>query len=125
MNIIGIEDLNQPIFRIYAKRWFLEVLHTQTNTLRNPSAWKDPFENFFLARTQVAVNGDLATLENLAQDWYGQCWTINSDTDAMWRIYSSEPHSGIQVRTTIRRLYDNLTACPSEHPELQFFCRPS
>ncbi|MCJ2007057.1 DUF2971 domain-containing protein [Methylobacterium sp. J-092] len=101
-------------------RWFLDLLDTGEDALRNPSAWDDPFENFFLARTKVDMGGDIATLGNLADDWYGQCWTTNCDTDAMWRIYSSD-RNGVQVKTTVRKLFDNLCRTPAWSPPIQFF----
>jgi hypothetical protein len=119
-NIIRIDDLEQPIFRIYSKERFLRGVAKGRDALRNPSCWHDPFENFFLTRTQVAVNGDLADLKTVARDWYGQCWTTNSNTDAMWRIYSPN-QTGIQAKTTIRKLFKNLRSVPSETPQLQFF----
>lgn len=38
---------------------------------------------------------------------YGQCWTLNRESDAMWRIYSSDKN-GVKVRTTIRKLFESL-----------------
>jgi hypothetical protein len=108
-NLVGLSfsDLDQPIYRTYVKKWLLPILTNKADALRNPSSWEDPFENFFLERTRVEIGpGELADLEALAGDWYGQCWTNNSDADAMWRIYSPEK-TGIQAKTTIRRLFDN------------------
>src|SRR5215216_2812468 len=120
-NLIRIDDLNQPIFRTYSKKWLLPILCTGKDALRNPSTWDDPFENFFLKRTRVEIgSGQFADLENLARDWYGQCWTTNCDTDAMWRIYSANKE-GIQVKTTVGKLFDNLKRVPSMAPYLQFF----
>ena len=102
-NIFRIDDLDQSIFRIYSKDRFLRGVTKGRDALRNPSRWHDPFENFLLTRTQVAVNGDSTDLKNLARDWYGQCRTTNSNTDAMWRVYSPN-QIGIQARTTIRKL---------------------
>src|SRR5262249_33908953 len=63
---------------------------------------------------------ELGDLESLARDWYGQCWTTNFDTDAMWRIYSP-CKDGIQVGTTVRKLFENLRRVSSKAPCLQFF----
>jgi hypothetical protein len=54
-NLIQIGDLDQPIYRTYAKKWFLPILADGKDVLRNPSTWDDPFENFFLKRTRVAL----------------------------------------------------------------------
>jgi hypothetical protein len=123
-NIIGV-NLDQPIFRVYRKKWFLPILNEQKDALRNPSTWDDPFENFFLKARVEAKNAEGKTeyfdLESLARDWYGQCWTTNCNTDAMWRIYSP-CKDGIQMKTTVRKLFENLkTNVPSNAPHEQFF----
>jgi hypothetical protein len=119
-NIIRIEDLDQPIFRIYSQERFMRGVVKGRDALRNPSSWHDPFENFFLTRTQIAINGNLKDLNAVASTWYGQCWTTNSNTDAMWRIYSPN-QTGVQVKTTIRKLFKNLSRVPSQAPQRQFF----
>jgi hypothetical protein len=122
--MIRISD--QPIFRVYKKKWFLPILNNGNDTLINPSKWDDPFENFFLTRTLVEAQSttdepEYGCLKSLARDWYGQCWTTNSDTDAMWRMYSP-CKDGIQVKTTIRKLFENLEQqVPQEKRHLQCF----
>ena len=126
-NIIRLSesDLDSPIFRIYPLERFEPMLASNQDALVNPTKWEDPFENFFLERTEVAdsVSGSTIPLKNLAQDWYGQCWSFNQDTDAMWRIYSPDPKAkvGVKVATTIRRLFQNLKLVNSTAPYLQFF----
>lgn len=121
-NVIDLPDLDQPIYRTYSMRWFLDLLATGEDGLRNPSTWDDPFENFFLARTLVDTGsgGGMGTLAHLADDWYGQCWTTNCNTDAMWRIYSSG-RDGVQVKTTVRKIFGNLIKVPTWSPRAQIF----
>lgn len=38
---------------------------------------------------------------------YGQCWTLEGASDAMWRIYSSDRNS-VRIRTTINHLLDSI-----------------
>jgi hypothetical protein len=120
-NVVGIDDLDLPIHRTYSKKWLLNLLTTGHDGLRNPSTWDDPFENFFLASGKVAMGGgELADLKSLACDWYGQCWTKHSNTDAMWRIYSADKQ-GVEARTTVRKLFNNLKKFQSSAWYLQFF----
>lgn len=118
-------ELNSHIYRIYAIDRLESLFRSQTDALVNPKKWDDPFENFFLARTNVvdSLTRNHIPLSNLANDWYGQCWSRNRETDAMWRIYSPDPmnQAGAKVRTTIRRLFDNLSSVNSTAPNLQFF----
>jgi hypothetical protein len=106
-NIFDIPDLDAPIYHIYSKRWFLDLLSFKENGLVKPRIWDDPFENFFLRSEVTGPGGEKISIENIAEDWYGQCWTLNADTDAMWRIYSPG-NDGIKVRTTARELFDSF-----------------
>jgi hypothetical protein len=118
-------DLDLAIYRIYGRDRFESLLASNRDALVNPTKWDDPFENFFLERTEVMddASGTTIPLKNLAEDWYGQCWSLNEETDAMWRIYSPDPVKkvGVKVSTTIRRLFENLKHAGSSAPSLQFF----
>jgi hypothetical protein len=130
-NVIRIDDLDESLYRIYALDKFEALLASRCDALVNPTKWQDPFENFFLEATVVMdeVSGQEIPLKTLAADWYGQCWSTEEETDAMWRIYSSDPNIkggdpgkiGIKVKTTIRKLFDNLKRAGSTAPYLQFF----
>jgi hypothetical protein len=106
-----INNLNLPLYRIYAFDRFETLLSTGRDALVNPAKWQDPFENFFLYATEVddEKTSSRIPLKNLAEDWYGQCWSMNKESDAMWRIYSpdiSEPNkSGVKVQTTAQKIY--------------------
>ena len=119
-NLINITDTDVPVYRIFLKRRFLDLLASGKNGLVNPSKWEDPFENFFL-RSQVAgPNGEKISMSSIAADWYGQCWTFNDDTDAMWRIYS-HGKDGIKVKTTVRKLFESFYDDGDPFATLKFF----
>ena len=117
-------DLDQYVYRIYALDRFKSLVAAKEDALVHPTKWDDPFENFMLARTEVRDETSRTSIKltNLADDWYGQCWSLTTESDAMWRIYSpSGAGHGVKVRTTIRKLFDNLRAVgPAEWPQ-QFF----
>jgi len=117
---IGIEDWDQPIYRIYPKERFIELLNTKNNVLVQPALWDDPMENFFLNSILKTDDGELVGLENIAAEWYGQCWTIREESDAMWRIYSHDK-KGIKVRTTIRKLFESLYDKTDSNRKLKYF----
>lgn len=126
-NLVGVSapDLDEYVYRIYAVDRFKSLLASKEDAVVNPTKWDDPFENFFLERTEVKdpATGSTIPLKNLAADWYGQCWSTNEETDAMWRIYSPDPltRPGVKVRTTIRKIFDNIKLSGSPAPYLQFF----
>lgn len=120
-NLLDVKDADAPIYRIFSKQRFLDILASGKNGLVNPSKWEDPFENFFLNSLVVGPRGERIHMQNLATDWYGQCWTYNEDTDAMWRIYSP-CKDGVKVRTTVRKLFSSFYDDGDRFAELKFFC---
>jgi hypothetical protein len=97
----------------------LEVLQTNQLTLVKPSLWDDPFENFLLSCKVKYKDGKEASLEPLRKRMFGQCWTLEEESDAMWRIYSHDK-DGVKVRTTVGQLWDAFYG-HTENPELHCF----
>ena len=106
-NVLDIDDLDQKIYRIFSIKRFIQLMRSKELVLVNPSKWDDPFENFFLQANAIDSNGQIVSLEELANSWYGQCWTYNKESDALWRIYSHQK-DGIRVSTTIRKLFSSF-----------------
>lgn len=106
-NAIDLEDLDVKIYRIFSFDRFSEMITSRKNGLVHPSKWDDPFENFFLKGVVEMPDGTPVDISQLSKSWYGQCWTKNKDSDAMWRIYSAEK-SGVRVETTARLLFSNF-----------------
>lgn len=99
-------DRNEKIYRTIPKKWLFEMFETGKNALARPSLWDDPFENLLL-RSLVNLNGETGRF-SFANDLYGQCWTLQGYSDAMWRIYSPDK-TGIRIRTTVGQLLDSLS----------------
>jgi len=119
-NGIRIKDWDQEIYRIYSKSRFIELLDTKKNGLVHPSLWDDPMENFFLQCFAVNKEGEHISLEEISRSWFGQCWTTNSESDAMWRIYSHNK-SGVKVKTTIRKLFSSIYDQKDDYRGLRYF----
>lgn len=119
-NIIGIEDLDTPIYRIFSLDRFSEMITSGENGLVHPSKWDDPFENFFLKCDAETPEGETVSLSSLSASWYGQCWTLNSDSDAMWRIYSKDKKEGVKVKTTVRKLFTDFYNLTDNHARLKY-----
>lgn len=119
-NTININDIDTPIYRIFSFERFLELIAEKQLVLVQPSMWDDPYENFFLKTEVVSDTGEKVYLESLSDSWYGQCWTENEDTDAMWRIYSPEKR-GVRVKTTIRKLFLTLYNTSDKYHSLKYF----
>ncbi|MCL6619355.1 MAG: DUF2971 domain-containing protein [Thermomonas hydrothermalis] len=119
-NVIGLEDLNTKIYRIFPLDRFLDMFYKGENVLVNPSKWEDPFENFLLKGNAEMPDGNLVSLSQLYQSWYGQCWTRNRDSDAMWRIYSANK-TGVRVETTVGSLFSNFYNSSDKFASLKYF----
>lgn len=102
---IGEYELDTPIYRIFSIEHFCDLVLTETNTLVHPSKWDDPFENYLLNHKIETKYGPASN--HSRKNIYGQCWTLKEESDAMWRIYSSDK-KGIKVKTTIRKLFDSF-----------------
>jgi hypothetical protein len=96
---------NEPdkhIYRIISLERLLELFATERNTLVKPEKWEDTFENFILKSKVRLLSGEVIKY-NIHNRIYGQCWTSQTASDAMWRIYSPNK-DGVRIRTTIRKL---------------------
>jgi hypothetical protein len=93
-----------PLYRVFTKDRLLQMFKDRKLTLVAPDLWDDPFENF-LAKCPVSVGGMTGVrIDGLFKNFYGQCWTLNPESDAMWRIYSPNK-DGARVSTTAGRLF--------------------
>lgn len=113
------EDRDRYIYRIISVDRFKELLQGRHNTLVKPSSWGDPFENFILKSRVRLETGELASMD-FHDQYYAQCWTLQTASDAMWRIYSPNALS-VRVRTTIRGLAESLSATEGEWAGISVF----
>lgn len=111
------EELDCPIYRIFPLKYFLDMIENSRLLLPKINSWEDPYENFIL-RSNIFANGEL--IENLQEESdlvFGQCWSIATENDAMWRIYSPNKEC-IRVKTSVRKLLNLL--CPVIQKEGHF-----
>lgn len=118
-NAIGLEDLDTKIYRIFPLDRFSKMITSRENGLVHPSKWNDPFENFFLKSEAEMPDGTPVSLSQISQSWYGQCWTRNKDSDAMWRIYSADK-TGVRVETTVRALFSDFFNSSDKFASLKY-----
>lgn len=121
-NYINIPDnkREEEIYRIMPIHRLLEIFNLNKLTLVKPEMWDDPFENWLLKSYGRTADGKSVSLSDLRKSIFGQCWTLEKETDAMWRIYSHNKQ-GVKIKTTISRLLGAMFNSTSEHPELSCF----
>jgi len=100
-------ELKQYVYRTISLDRLIELFKTSENTLVKPELWDDTFENFVLKSKLHTPNGKIIEYD-VHKRIYGQCWTLEKSSDAMWRIYSPDKNS-IRIRTTIEKLLDSIS----------------
>lgn len=137
--VVGLRSLDTVIYRTTRWRYTRNLLKSGSVSLVAPSLWEDPFErlvcnaNLYSADKKDAPPRPLITLRRIV---YAQCWSLNAESDAIWRIYSTVSKDsgtgrnraiddeGIRIRTTVRRLLRAVwDACPPELRDGLFFGR--
>ena len=108
MHLIGKIDRDTNIYRILKRERFFELFEEKKNALVLPKKWQDPFENVILNAEVRTASGETGNF-SFHEDVYGQCWTLETASDAMWQIYS-EKKNAVRVRTTVGKLIDSLCA---------------
>ncbi|WP_292207907.1 hypothetical protein [Mesorhizobium sp.] len=114
-NYINIDasKRNSHVYRYIKLHRLYQLFAERENVLVLPSMWEDPFENFILKAKTRDRDGTVHEF-GFRDRLYGQCWTTESRSDAMWRIYSQKADhgrfDGVRVRTTVKRLAESLTA---------------
>lgn len=96
------EEREGAIYRITDAQRLIYMFESKKLILRRPALWDDPFENI-LSRSFQTINGLSVGFNGVMECFYGQCWTLVEESDAMWRIYAP-CRQGVKIKTTIRKL---------------------
>lgn len=116
-------DLSTPIYR--TMRWdsFMTMIQTKQLTLRRPTDWDDPWENFLLRSDAYLKDGTHCSLKNIADTYYAQCWSFNEESEALWRRYANKTQRAVKIRTTAGKLMAEIYPFNSKLAPIQFFFR--
>jgi hypothetical protein len=138
-HVVGLKSLDTPIYRTIRWKYVRALFEQGSMPLMAPSLWDDPFERL-VGETSVYLASETDNqprlLNTLRRVVYGQCWSLNHESDAIWRIHSTvtKDHrtmrnnaieeEGVRVRTTVRRLLRAVwDASPAEVRRGLFFGR--
>lgn len=100
----GVKARTQ-IYRTVTFKRLVELLTLKRNVLVRPRKWPDTFEDLLgqsILRIGTKDHGTFST-----EHIYGQCWTLNTVSDAIWQIYS-EGKDGFRLRTNVGKLLGSL-----------------
>ena len=108
-------DLKKYVYRTISYERLIELFESKENTLVKPKLWEDTFENFVL-KAKLRVDDNKVVEYDVHDRIYGQCWTLEKSSDAMWRIYSPDKKS-IRIRTTVENLLDSMSMSLIDTPK--------
>ena len=99
------EEMAKPIYRFLPVKYLLDLFVNRRNVLVSPCCWDDPFENI-LSNVWYKFQGKKSRYP-LGERAYGQCWTLNGENDASWRIYTPL-NDGVMITSSVRKLFNGF-----------------
>ena len=116
-NVINL-DLDTPIYKYIPFKYLKLMIQKSNLYFGRVSSWEDVYENWFLKEQMVLPSGEKGSATDLIQGVFGQSWTLQEESDAMWRIYSKlyrTQHdylgdTAVRIKTTARKLYNVIYA---------------
>ena len=102
-------DLNTPIYKYIPLKHVITMLSNKKLYVGKVKEWDDPYENFFLKQTFLYGSEHIIATDDIIKVIYGQSWTTEPESDAMWRIYSNKKNlddTAIKIKTTAQKLFE-------------------
>ncbi|MBR5433110.1 MAG: DUF2971 domain-containing protein [Bacteroidales bacterium] len=99
-------DWNTPIYKIMPYNYVLDMMRDNKLTLTQIRNWfdDDSYELFLLKQRFYLNDKPEPNLVNQHIPYfYGQSWSFQKESDALWRIYSKN-HNSVKIKTTLRKL---------------------
>ena len=116
-NVISL-DLDAPIYKYIPFKYLKLMIQNSNLYFGKVSSWEDVYENWFLKEQMVLSSGEKVSANELIPGVFGQSWTLQEESDAMWRIYSKLDRTqhdylddtAVRIKTTARKLYNVIYA---------------
>ena len=136
VKITRIENLDQPLYRIFPLWFFEEALRTKNLAFVPPRRWPDPYEDVcsnVIMSDQRHPGSPQKELQGYLSPALAQCWSFENNSDILLRAYSNvtlDPHSkrntepgreGVRVQTTPRRLIHAFNQAAPKLPNYRFY----
>lgn len=116
-NVISL-DLDAQIYKYIPFKYLKLMIQNSNLYFGKVSSWEDVYENWFLKEQMVLPLGEIGSAKELIPGVFGQSWTLQEESDAMWRIYSKLDRTlhdylddtAVRIKTTARKLYNVIYA---------------
>lgn len=113
-------NMDKPIFRFIRFEHFLSMLITNRKWISQTTLWDDVYENF-LGKVIFKHGKVPMSYYGYIYNFYGECWTMQKENDALWRIYSNDKKS-IRIKSSIRKVIESCENEFSVNSGLISFC---
>lgn len=107
-NLIELKP-DTPLFRITKLDYVLSDILCGALTMPRVMSWDDTHEAAYFRTQLLTAEDEPVSIEELGLEWFGQSWSMQAESDAMWRIYNSKFDS-IRLETTAGALLGTLHA---------------
>jgi len=94
---------NTKLFRFVSFRQFMDFVETKQTSLSRIKDWPDTWEVPSAKLPTQTDDGPIKfSLWNHCESMFGQCWSLDHESDAMWRIYSPR-NEGVVIQTSVKK----------------------
>ncbi|MBO4529899.1 MAG: DUF2971 domain-containing protein [Paludibacteraceae bacterium] len=116
-NILNGLNEDSVIYKYFPMKYLKILLQDCLLRVGHTSKWEDVYENFFLKNEFVFKNLS-GSGKRLIGCVYGQSWTLQGESDAMWRIYSNKYREScaVRIKTTVGKLFSVIYPVDSKNP---------
>ena len=120
-HLVGDLAADTEIYRIFPLYRTEQLFVEKEMALIRPSKWEDPCDNqLYQLKIIDKTTKQPVCIKGLRNSYYGLCWTLTDESDAMWRIYSPDATS-VRVRTTIGKLRKVFVSSDDKFAALKFY----
>ncbi len=91
-----VESFDLVMYKYIPLKYVLNMLDTKAIRFDNIMKWEDVYENFVDKEDIYLINSKCNDIPHSI--YFGQSWTVQEESDAMWRIYSPDQKS-VRVKT--------------------------
>ena len=108
------ESYDLVMYKYIPLEYVLNMLETKVMRFDNIKRWEDVYENF-------VNNEEIRLLKSSKEEmfpsvYYGQSWTVQEESDAMWRIYSRDKNA-VRVQTVYPLMYSVVVGGILKHTD--------
>ena len=97
--------MNIPVYKYMKLEYVISMIKSKALSISKLSSWEDPYESFFY-KSDFLLSGDKTIQGPNIEQIFGQSWTMQEESDAMWRIYSDKDNKdSVRIRTTADKLF--------------------